>query len=288
MPYLTEPEPLRGLASEVAPGIRRIVASNAGLMTYHGTNTYLIEAGEGALVLDPGPEDAEHVAAILKATGGRVAAILLSHTHSDHLGAVAALKARTGATTFAFHRSADPAFQPDEPLQDGDPVAGMTCLHTPGHASDHLCFARPDGVVFSADHVMSWSSSVVSPPGGDMAAYFRSLRRMLARADRLLLPGHGPPLPDPAPYIQELLDYRIKREEAIADALRDGPHGPRDLVDRLYSQTHPWLRQAAERNVTAHLLKLQAEGRAARQGDGWVSGSNSRGLPDHAVVGSQG
>ncbi len=286
MPYLTEAEPERGLASEVAPGIRRIVASNAGLMTYHGTNTYLIEAGEGVVVLDPGPDDADHVAAILKATGGRVASILLSHSHSDHLGAVAALKARTGARTFAFHRSADPAFQPDVPLQDGDPVAGMVCLHTPGHASDHLCFARPDGVVFSADHVMTWSSSIVSPPGGDMAAYFRSLRRMLAREDRLLLPGHGPPLPDPAPYIQELLDYRIKREEAIADALRDGPHVPRDLVDRLYSQTHPWLLQAAERNVTAHLFKLQAEGRAEQRGDGWVSGSDSGSLPDQAVAGA--
>lgn len=286
MPYLTEAEPERGLASEVAPGIRRIVASNAGLMTYHGTNTYLIEEGEGVVVLDPGPDDADHVEAILRATGGRVAAILLSHSHSDHLGAVAALKARTGARTFAFHLSADPAFQPDVPLQDGDQAAGMVCLHTPGHASDHLCFARPDGVVFSADHVMSWSSSIVSPPGGDMAAYFRSLRRMLARADRLLLPGHGPPLPDPAPYIQELLDYRIKREEAIADALRDGPHVPRDLVDRLYSQTHPWLLQAAERNVTAHLLKLQAEGRAEQRGAGWVSGSGSWSLPDQAVTGA--
>ncbi|WP_332685509.1 MBL fold metallo-hydrolase [Bosea sp. (in: a-proteobacteria)] len=286
MPYLTEAEPERGLPIEVAPGIRRIVASNAGLMTYHGTNTYLIETGEGTVVLDPGPDDAVHVEAILKASGGRVASILLSHTHSDHLGATAALKARTGAGTFAFHRGADPAFQPDVPLKDGDAVAGMVCLHTPGHASDHLCFARPDGVVFSADHVMSWSSSVVSPPGGDMAAYFRSLRRMLARDDRLLLPGHGPPLPDPAPYIQELLDYRLKREEAIAAALREGPHGPRDLVDRLYSQTHPWLRQAAERNVTAHLLKLQSEGRAERQGERWVPGSNPTKLPDRVAPGS--
>lgn len=271
LPYLSEPEPERGLASEIAPGIRRIVASNAGLMTYHGTNTYLIEAEEGVVVLDPGPDDAAHVEAIIEATGGCVGAILLSHSHPDHLGAVAALKARTGAATFAFHRSADPDFRPDVPLQDGDAVAGMVCLHTPGHASDHLCFARPGGVLFSADHVMTWSSSVVSPPGGDMAAYFRSLRRLLARRDRLLLPGHGPPLSDPAPYIQELLDYRIKREEAIAEALRDGPVTPRDLVDRLYSQTHPWLRQAAERNVTAHLLKLRAEGRAEPCGEGWIS-----------------
>lgn len=271
MPYLTEPEPERGRATDVAPGVRRIVAPNAGLMTYHGTNTYLTETGEGVVVIDPGPDDAGHVQAILEATDGHVAAILLSHSHSDHLGALAALKAQTGALTFAFHCSADPVFQPDVPLQDGDTVAGIVCLHTPGHASDHLCFFRPDGVLFSADHVMTWSSSVVSPPGGDMAAYFRSLRRLLAREDRLLLPGHGPPLPNPATYIQELLDYRIKREEAIAEALHEAPVIPSDLVDRLYSQTHPWLRQAAERNVTAHLLKLQAEGRAEPQGKGWIS-----------------
>ncbi|HEV7336317.1 MAG TPA: MBL fold metallo-hydrolase [Bosea sp. (in: a-proteobacteria)] len=275
MPYLTEPAPVRGLATEVAPGIRRIVAGNPGLMTYHGTNTYLIETGQGTVVLDPGPDDEAHVAAILAATGGSVGAILLSHTHSDHLGALAALKAQTGARTFAFHRSADPAFRPDVPLQDGNGVAGLLAIHTPGHASDHLCFARPDGIVFSADHVMSWSSSIVSPPGGDMAAYFQSLRRMLARDDRLLLPGHGPPLPDPAPYVQELLDHRIKREEAIAETLRGGPFAAMDLVKELYSQTNPWLIRAAERNVVAHLQKLEQEGRASRHADGWVSSLSS-------------
>ncbi|MDU0338553.1 MBL fold metallo-hydrolase [Bosea rubneri] len=275
MPYLTEPEPVRGLATEVAPGIRRIVAGNPGLMTYHGTNTYLIETGQGTVVLDPGPDDEAHVAAILAATGGSVGAILLSHSHSDHLGALAALQAQTGARTFAFHRSADSAFRPDVPLQDGDSVAGLLAIHTPGHASDHLCFARPDGIVFSADHVMSWSSSIVSPPGGDMAAYFQSLRRMLARDDRLLLPGHGPPLPDPAPYIQELLDHRIKREEAIAETLRTGPFAAMDLVKELYSQTNPWLIRAAERNVVAHLQKLEQEGRASRHADGWVSSLSS-------------
>jgi glyoxylase-like metal-dependent hydrolase (beta-lactamase superfamily II) len=273
LPYLTEAEPERRLPMQVAPGIRRIVASNPSLMTYHGTNTYLIEAEEGTIVLDPGPDDDGHLEDILEATGGRIASILLSHTHSDHLGSTAALKARTGARTFAFHLSADPAFAPDVLLKDGDSVVGMVALHTPGHASDHLCFARPDGIVFSADHVMAWSSSIVSPPGGDMAAYFKSLERMLARDDRLFLPGHGPPLPEPRAYVQELLDYRLKRESAIAAALRNGPHGTWDLVNRLYSQTHPWLRQAAERNVTAHLLKLQLEGHAEQQGETWVSKS---------------
>lgn len=278
MPYLTEPEPERGLATEVAPGIRRIVAGNPGLMTYHGTNTYLIETGEGVAVLDPGPDDAAHVAAILAVTGGRIASILLSHAHSDHLGALAALQAQSGASTFAFHRSADPAFQPDVSLHDGDRVAGLIAIHTPGHASDHLCFARPDGVVFSADHIMTWSSSIVSPPGGDMTAYFQSLRRMLAREDRLLLPGHGPPLSDPAPYIRELLEHRVRREEAIASALQGGPWAAMDLVKELYSQTNPLLIRAAERNVIAHLQKLEQEGRASYQPEGWVS----RPSPAHA------
>ncbi len=269
MAFLTEPEPKRGVALPVVPGISRIVACNPSLMTYHGTNTYLIEADDGFVVLDPGPDNDGHLKDILTATQGRVSAILLSHTHSDHLGATAALKARTGATTFAFHLSADPAFSPDVLLRDGDTVAGMTAIHTPGHASDHLCFARPDGIVFSADHVMSWSNSIVSPPGGDMAAYVASLRLMLARDDRLYLPGHGPPLPNPKPYVEDLLNHRLKREKAIVRTLRCGPFTTWDLVDRLYSKTHPWLRQAAERNVVAHLLKLQAEGLVQPDGEHW-------------------
>jgi glyoxylase-like metal-dependent hydrolase (beta-lactamase superfamily II) len=269
MAFLTEPEPKRGVALPVAPGISRIVANNPSLMTYHGTNTYLTEAEDGFVVLDPGPDDDGHLRDILTATHGQVSAILLSHTHSDHLGSTAALKACTGATTFAFHLSADPAFAPDILLRDGDPVAGMTAVHTPGHASDHLCFAHPDGIVFSADHVMSWSSSMVSPPGGDMAAYVASLRLMVSRDDRVYLPGHGPPLPNPRPYVNELLNHRLKREQAILQTLRKAPHTTWDLVDRLYSKTHPWLRRAAERNVVAHLLKLQAEGLVWPDGEHW-------------------
>ena len=269
MAFLTEPEPERGMALPVVPGISRIVANNPSLMTYHGTNTYLIETSDGFVVLDPGPDDDGHLKDIMIATQGRVSAILLSHTHSDHLGATAALKARTGAATYAFHLSADPAFSPEVLLRDGDMVAGMTAIHTPGHASDHLCFARPDGLVFSADHVMSWSSSIVSPPGGDMAAYVASLRLMLSRDDCLYLPGHGPPLPNPKPYVEELLNHRVKREQAILQALRIEPHTSQDLVDRLYSKSHPWLKRAAERNVVAHLLKMQMEGLVVQQGDCW-------------------
>jgi glyoxylase-like metal-dependent hydrolase (beta-lactamase superfamily II) len=271
MAFLFEPVPERGVPLPVVPGISRIVANNPSVMTYHGTNTYLIEAEGGFVVLDPGPDDEGHLGDVLRATGGQVSAILLSHTHADHLGATAALKARTGAPTFAFRVSADPEFGADRLLDDGDGVAGMIALHTPGHASDHLCFVRPDGTVFTADHIMSWSSSIVSPPGGNMTEYFRSLRLMLARDDRLYLPGHGPPLPEPRAYVQALLDHRQKREDAILAALHDGPQGTWPLVDRLYSKTDPWLRRAAERNVTAHLLKLQAEGRVEEKGEAWAT-----------------
>ena len=268
MPFLTEPEPTRDLPIPVAPGIVRIVAANPGPMTYHGTNTYLIEGRDGATVLDPGPDDAAHVQAILRATEGRVARILVSHTHRDHIGALPALRAATGAMTLGFHTSLDPGFAPDIPLDDGDAVAGWTVLHTPGHAADHLCFAR-DGMIFTADHVMTWSTSVVSPPGGDMAAYVASLRRLLGRDDRLLLPGHGPQLAGPRAYLRHLLAHREQREAAVLAAIADQPRTPSALVEAIYTPLNPRLRSAAEGNVLAHLLKLQTEGRAAPQGDAW-------------------
>ncbi len=270
MAFLAEPEPQRGTALPVLPGIRRIVAANQGPMTYHGTNTYLIDAPGGLIVLDPGPDDPAHVAAVL-AAAGPVARILLSHTHHDHLGAVPALRAATGAPVYAWHDPAAPGFVPDVPLRDGDMVDGWQAVFTPGHAADHLCFAGPDGVLFSADHVMSWSSSVVSPPGGVMADYFASLRRLLARDDGMYLPGHGPPLPEPRPFVQDLLAHRMAREDAIMAALGPVPSTTRALTDLLYSQVDERLRRAAERNVLAHLLKLRDEGRASERPDGWAA-----------------
>jgi glyoxylase-like metal-dependent hydrolase (beta-lactamase superfamily II) len=269
MRFQTEPEPVRGVAEEVAPGIRRIVADNPGPMTYHGTNTYLIDAADGITVLDPGPDSQAHVAAVLAAGGGRIARILLTHTHRDHLGAVAAVKAATGAPSIGYQRSADPGFTPDIALGDGDAVAGLTAIHTPGHAADHLCFALPGGMLFTGDHVMPWSTSVVNPPNGDMAAYFASLQILLNRDDRLYLSGHGPAIADPHPYVRELLEHRIARENAIAAALADGAASTERLTERIYRDVDPRLRRAAERNVLAHLLKLEGEGRARREGDAW-------------------
>ncbi len=274
MPFLTEPEPQRDELQPVMPGISRIVAGNPGPMTYYGTNTYLIDTPDGIVVLDPGPEEhPEHVAAILRATGPNVALILVSHTHHDHVGAVPALQDATGAPTVGFRDSGLDTFTADIKLADGDMIAGMQAVHTPGHASDHLCFALPakDGttVLFSADHVMSWSTSVVSPPGGNMADYFASLHLLLDRTDDVFLPGHGPMLPEPRKLVREMLTHRRAREQAIETALAGGASGTYALMDTLYSQVHPRLRRAAERNVLAHLLKLEAEGKVQRDGEMW-------------------
>ena len=267
--FLTEEVPARGALLPVLPGIHRVVAANPSRMTYHGTNTYLIEDADGVTLLDPGPDSAEHVADLLRLTPAPIVRILLSHTHHDHLGATAALKAATGAPTYGWHNSVEPSFVPDVKLQDGDTVAGMVAVFTPGHAADHLCYARPDGVLFSADHVMGWSSSIVSPPNGNMAAYFASLKLLLGRQDKLYLPGHGPTLHDPHPYVQGLLDHRIAREEAIAAEIARAPANTVGLVEALYSKIDPILKLAAERNVISHLLKLQLEGRAVQDGEVW-------------------
>lgn len=267
--FLSEPEPTRGIAVQVAPGIRRLVAPNPGPMTYHGTNTYVLDGADGTTVIDPGPDSDAHVLAVLRAAGGRVGAILLSHGHSDHVGAVAALRAATGAPIHAWHDSAVSGFVPDVRLRDGDMAAGLRALHTPGHAPDHLCFAAPNGILFSADHVMSWSTSTVSPPAGCMASYFASLHRLLHRHDTLFLPGHGPPLAEPQAFVQGLLAHREAREAAIAAQLAAGPRTTGEITQALYAQVDPRLLRAAERNVLAHLIKLEREGLAARSGEGW-------------------
>ena len=274
MPFLTEPEPERDVNLPILPGVSRIVANNPGPMTYFGTNTYLIETAQGLAILDPGPEDhPEHVDAIMRHTGGQVALILISHTHHDHVGAAAALKEKTGAPTVGFNVSGLDTFDADIKLSHGDTIAGMAAVHTPGHALDHLCFALPaangDKVLFSADHVMSWSTSIVSPPGGDMRDYFNSLDILLKRDDDVFLPGHGPALREPRALVREMLTHRMMREQAIAKKLSEGPASTYELMDTLYSQVNPRLRSAAERNVLAHLLKMEIEGKVARDGETW-------------------
>ncbi len=271
MAFLTEEEPPRGVLLPILPGIGRVVAPNAGPMTYHGTNTYLIEESDGLTLLDPGPDDAGHIGAIMRACGGRLRRILLTHTHPDHFGATAAVQAATGAPVFGFGPSAETGFETSVPLRDGDRIGGFTAIHTPGHAADHLCFAFTGAVLFSGDHVMSWSSTVVSPPRGDMAAYMTSLNRLLERADRVYLPGHGPLLPEPHTYLRDLFGHRQEREAAIEREISDVGRSVAHLADLLYAKQHPRLRRAAERNVLAHLIKLEREGRARKTGEMWTS-----------------
>jgi glyoxylase-like metal-dependent hydrolase (beta-lactamase superfamily II) len=274
MGFLTEPEPERGALLPILPGVSRIVANNPGPMTYFGTNTYLLDTPDGVAVLDPGPEGhPEHIEAILRHASGKIALILVSHTHHDHVGAVPALVAASGAPTAGFRRSGIETFEADIKLDHGDTVAGMTALHTPGHALDHLCFAMGvkggERILFSADHVMSWSTSIVSPPGGDMRDYFASLNLLLQRDDDLYLPGHGPPLREPRELVRAMLTHRMIREQAIARKLTAGPADTYTIMDALYSQLDARLRKAAERNVLAHLLKMEAEGKAMREGEMW-------------------
>lgn len=276
-----------GEVAEVAPGVRRILCGNPGPFTFRGTNTWIIGRGGSVAVLDPGPEDAAHLDAILRATAGeRITHILVSHTHRDHSPGVAALRAATGAPSFGFGphmtppeqggEGGDHAFRPDVTLDDSAAVEGddwrLTAIHTPGHCANHLCFAlEGTGVLFSADHVMSWSTTVVSPPDGDMAAYMGSLARLAERDDRLYLPGHGPPLPEPAPFVAALAAHRRDREAMVLDALRAARRATaRDLVPPVYGPAlDDRLVPAAARSLLAHLIKLAAEGAAQRDGEHW-------------------
>jgi glyoxylase-like metal-dependent hydrolase (beta-lactamase superfamily II) len=290
IPFLRDDALQPGAVEEIAPGLRRILCGNPGPFTFRGTNTYLIGRGEVA-VLDPGPADDAHLAAILRAAEGeRITRILVSHTHRDHSPGAAALAAATGARRFGFGphltppdqggEGGDHAFHPDATLADGEAIETdewrATALHTPGHCANHLCFALEgigEGVLFSADHVMSWSTSVVSPPDGDMAAYMASLAKLAARDDRLYLPGHGPPLPDPAPFVAALAAHRMEREAKVLDALRAARRATAaDLVPAVYGpELDPRLAPAAARSLLAHLIKLAAEEEAARDGEAFVA-----------------
>lgn len=287
IPFLKDDPLPPGEVEQVAPGIRRILCGNPGPFTWRGTNTWLIGGGSSVAVLDPGPVDEAHLAAILNATRGeRISHILVSHTHRDHSPGVAALQAATGAASHGFGphmtppeqggEGGDHAFRPDEAIADDATVSGgdwsLRAIHTPGHCANHLCFAlEGSGILFSADHVMSWSTSVVSPPDGDMAAYMRSLARLAERDDRLFLPGHGPALPNPGTFMAALAAHRREREAMVLDALRAARRATAQaLVPPVYGPAlDPRLVPAAARSLLAHLIKLESEGAARRDGEMW-------------------
>jgi glyoxylase-like metal-dependent hydrolase (beta-lactamase superfamily II) len=270
-----------GAVQVMSPLVRRIVANNPSPFTFKGTGTYLIGRSEVA-VIDPGPLDETHLAAMLRALDGvSVSHILVTHTHIDHSPLAAALKAATGAPVLGFgphpvHGSAgemggDRSFVPDYCLEDGAVVAGrgwaLEAIHTPGHASNHLCFAlAQEGSIFTGDHVMGWSTSVVSPPDGDMAAYMGSLDRLRRRPEKLYIPSHGPEVADGPGFTRALLGHRRQREAGILRRLEAGPSTVPDLVAQLYRGLDPRLIGAAGRSVLAHLIKLEAEGKVASDG----------------------
>ena len=293
MRFLSEPSVEYGAVSVVSPLIRRVVAPNPGPFTYHGTGTYIVGHGDVA-VIDPGPDIPSHVAALLAALGGeRVSHILVTHTHRDHSPAAAALKAATGAPTLGFgphaggagpavEEGADHDFVPDRALRDDDVIAGagwtLEAVHTPGHTSNHLCFGlREEGAFFPGDHVMGWSTTIVSPPDGDMADYRASLARLAQRDDAIYYPTHGPAITDPAAFLAGLAAHRAGREAAVIACLDDGIAEIPAMVHHIYQGLDPCLYGAAGRSVLAHLIQVVDEGRAVVEGpDGAVAMASAR------------
>lgn len=269
-------------ATLIEPGLRRITAPNPSPMTLHGTNTFLVGT-TGLAVIDPGPAIDSHLQAILAAVapGQRITHILVTHSHLDHSPLARPLSDATGAPVLAAGPSdwgrspamqtlaaaggigggegVDPDFMPDRRIGDGDALSGddwrIDVLHTPGHMANHLSFAW-NGALFSGDLVMGWSTSLISPPDGDLTAFRRSLRRLIPRADRCYYPAHGDRVDAPAARCQELLDHRAGRETQILSALARGPATPAELTARIYTDINPRLMPIAERNVLAHLIDL--------------------------------
>ncbi|TJW52313.1 MAG: MBL fold metallo-hydrolase [Mesorhizobium sp.] len=290
----TDFDPSYGRGVTVAPDVLRITAKNPGPFTFYGTNSYIV-GRETLAVIDPGPDDDAHFKTLLEVIGDRpVSHIFVSHTHRDHSPLATRLKQRTGAIVLAEGRhrparplrigeinpldaSADTAFDPDialadDTLVDGDGWAIRTVL-TPGHTANHAAFAlEGTGILFSADHVMAWSTSIVAPPDGAMADYMASLDRLIERDDRLLLPGHGGPVTAPRSFMRELKAHRRAREQAILGRIRSGDRTIKEMVAVIYRDTDPRLHGAAGLSVLAHLEDLVARGLVSTDGDPAIDG----------------
>ena len=271
-----------GVPRVLSPGVVRIVANNPNHFTFKGTNTYLVGSGSNLALIDPGPDDPAHLAAILEAVGSRrITHVVITHTHRDHTDGMPALLAATGAKTAGFGRRApnrgtkvtspsgsefvDKDFIPDVPLADGQRLEGdgwaLTALHTPGHAPDHLCFALAGTqILFSGDHVMGWNTSVVAPPEGNMGAFLRSLQLLIERSDGVYFPGHGGQVEEPQRLVKAYLLHRRMREQAILACIRAGTNTARTIVPVIYKGLDPKLLNAATLSVLAHAEHLIERG----------------------------
>lgn len=288
IPFVTLDAPRYGEVVEVAPMIRRVVAENPSKFTYRGTGTYIVGSGEVA-VIDPGPQHDAHRDALDAALAGqRVVAILVTHCHADHSPLAAWLRAETGAPTVAFgphltppdadadvdlfretgdapariEESVDRAFVPDVHVADDEVAASgdgwtLTAVHTPGHTANHLCFALAEQrALFTGDHIMGWSTTVIGPPDGDMRAYFDSLHKVRGRDDATFWPTHGAPVTDTRPFLDAFIAHRLDREAQVLAAVRAGASSIKEMVERLYADVRPELHSPASRSVLAHLVKL--------------------------------
>lgn len=267
--------------------VRRILATNESPFTYWGTQTYVVGTGADVAVIDPGPEDDAHLAAVLEAVGdARIAAIICTHTHRDHSPASRPLKARTGApiigcAPLALDDSgprADAAFDtdyaPDRVLHDGECLEGdgwtLETVATPGHTSNHLCFAlRESNALFTGDHVMGWSTTVVSPPDGDMADYMASLDKLIRRTDAVYYPAHGDPVQNPQRFVRGLAGHRKHREGQIGRLLAEQSRTIPEMVEKMYVGVDPRLYGAAGRSVLAHLIDMETRGLVTREAERW-------------------
>ncbi len=270
----------------LSPRVRRLVANNGGPFTFTGTCSYIVGRGDVAII-DPGPADSSHIAALMAAVAGEtVRHILVTHTHRDHAPGAALLKAATGAEVLGCpHRVARPAdpslpaldaafdlrYVPDRALVEGDAVDGpgyrLVAVETPGHTSDHLAFALPEEkALFSGDHVMAWSTTVVAPPDGSMRTYMASLRKLQERDDAVYWPGHGGPVRSPRSFVKALTIHRQWREAAILRRIAAGDATVPSVVASLYHDLAPSLRGAAGLSVLAHLVDLVADGQVAADG----------------------
>ena len=280
-----------GAVEQLEPLVRRVLATNPSAFSYTGTQTYLVGSGEAVAIIDPGPDDTDHLDALVAAIGpARLIAIICTHTHRDHSPGAAPLSQRTGAPVIGCaplilddsgpraDASFDTSYAPTRVLADGDQISGgsgetawtLTAIATPGHTSNHLCFALAhSGAVFTGDHVMGWSTSVVAPPDGDMADYMTSLQLLHDRQDRVYYPAHCPQIDNPRQLVRGMIGHRRQRERQILRLLEVAPCQIEELVPQMYKGVAPHLWPAAGRSVLAHLIDLERRLMVSREDDVW-------------------